>query len=1166
MALKFWTGCAGSGKSTKLYNYIIDESMKYPELTYIVVVPEQFNLQAQQDIVRLHPRHGILNIDVVSFTRLAHRIFEETGYGADGGEVIDDMGKNLILRRIAQIHKDELPVLGGNLDKLGYITQVKSAISEFMQYGISVEDANTFSEDAKDSGKGQLATKLKDIAFLYSEFLNSIKDKYTTREELMLRLAAVLPESEKVKKYVFAFDGFTGFTPVQLNVIENLLVLSKDVHVAITIDKREKNTDDVKITEHELFYLGKRTLSQLGRIADRNHIVQLDSDNIVDEIPVRFLRSGSAANHSEMLTFLERKLYRGGNEVYQGEININDEIHVLCGLNPEEEMELNALKIDRLIKEKGYKYSEIAIITGDIETYRGVIERTLKLHGIPYFTDKTQPVLLNPMIEYLRAAINVISDNYTYESIFRLLKTGLTDIDRADIDELENYCIATGVKGRSVWKRTFSKLPNTHKKDKAEEKADYLLNINKQREKVCNLFEKLENDLADGFTGRNKVSAKCYSLALYKMLERERIGQKLKDKSEWFDEQGKSDEARAYEQIFERVMHVLEQISQLLDDEKLTIREFGQLMDAGLDEIRIGIIPQNMDYVQVGDLTRSRLKDIRALFLIGVNDGIIPAAVASSGLISDSDKDFLMDKHEGVMFAPTARENAYTQQLYIYMMLTKPREYLSLSYSKINAGGESHRASYLIKTIQTMFPGVETEYMPADVKERISGAKPAFKVFTELFESYMNGDISQRHEIDELISFMAQNDRYYKKIAEIIDASKKEYGDERDESSIGHSIASLLYGKKLYASVTRLETYAKCAYQYYLKYGLELKEREEYDFAANDLGTVFHAALEKYAGMLIASGTNIADVDDETSLKYIEEAVEFAVASEDMSALYSTKRQAYLVKRIKRIMNRTVSVLKYQTGKGLFRPYNVEVDFSRIDDLDALNLKLSEDESLKMSGKIDRIDTYNENDKTYVRIIDYKSGNKNLDIAAVYEGRELQLVVYLDAAMEMIKKETNASVIPAGILYYHIDDPMLKESEVGSVSEIEAKVRKELKMKGYVNSEQHIVHLMDSECDGVRSDVIPAGFKKNSSELYADSKVLTTVEFDDAIKGAQNKIIQMGRDILDGKISTAIEQGFIDKYPKTCDYCDFKSVCHQRTGLEDEDVSEANDDSDNVEE
>lgn len=1135
MSLRFWLGPAGSGKSTKLYNYMIEESVKHPDMNYFIIVPEQANLSTQQKLVTLHPRKGILNMDVLSFNRLAHRVFEETGYGLDGGRVVDDMGKNLVLRRVSQIHKDELVMLGDNLRKLGYITEVKSVISEFMQYGISWETACQMCQEASEANKGQLAAKLKDVSLLYGEFLSYIKDHYTTREELMIRLAKILPSSEKIKKTVIAFDGFTGFAPVQNEVVEQLLMLCPEVHVVLNLDKR--SDDGISLEEHELFYMSKHTISKLGKLADACQVMQLDPVVILDEIPYRY-NNNSGSN--KMLAHLERNIFRNQMEVYAEPLT--ESISVLKALNPEEEMEAVARAISELIREKDYRYKDIAIITGDIELYRSSIERALTRHNLPYFTDQTQPILLNPMIEYLRAAISVLADNYTYESVFRLLKTGLADIEREEIDRFENYCIAAGVKGRSSYRKTFAYLPKEYRHEKAEGKAEYLIGINETRVKVNDIFEKLESEIADKYNAGTKATVECYAKALYKMMATHKIGQKLKKRAEEFAADGHSDESKAYGQIYERVLKVFEQMVELLGEEKLTIKEFGQLLDAGLDEIRIGLIPGSTDYIQVGDIIRSRVGDVKALFVVGVNDGLIPPGVSTGGLLSDDDKTFFTELHEDVAFAPTARESAYTQRLYLYMMLAKPSCELHLSYSKINPSGESIRPSYLIRTVEGLFPKMREKCIDEKLLSGVSDKKGSFRLIAENLRKYTDYELDEedRDVFEYLTSVYGGASEYSERLAKIIDNYRPEIS-----GNISKAVAAALYGHNLYSSVTRLETYASCAYEYYLKYGLKLNGREVFDFESNDLGTVFHSALEVYSNVLRERNISWDSISDEEAASIMDEAVERAVASEEMAALYSTRRKSYMVRRVKRIMRRTASVLKYQASNGKFIPHSVEVDFNSISNLDALNLKLSDEDSIRLFGRIDRIDTCSEDDTTYVRVIDYKSGETSLDIEAVYEGRQLQLVVYMDTALEMIRRSTGGKVVPAGILYYHVDDPVLKSNEVDDISKIEDIIRGKLRMTGYVNSDSHIINLMDSGFSK-KSDIIPVSLKKDG-DFAKESKILSSQGFEDLSDRTREAIVNMGRRILAGDIETAKDKGDLIKYPNTCDYCDYKSICRQKS-------------------
>lgn len=1140
--LQFYLGPSGSGKSTRLYNHIIEESMKNPDILYYIIVPEQSNLQTQQKLVKMHPRGGIINIDVLSFNRLAHRVFEETGYGSDGGRVIDDCGKNLVLRRVAQLHKNELEILGENLDRLGYITGVKSVISEFMQYGISIDKSKELSQISRDNNNEKLSLKLSDISLLYEQFLSFIKDNYTTREELMIRLSKVLPDSSKIKKTVCIFDGFTGFTPVQLTVIDQLLVLCKDVVVSLNYDSRQE--DDLMLKETDLFYLSKHTIKTLGKMADLERVVQLDPVVIKDEYALRF--------NNDELRHLERNLFRDSSKqfVRRGALDsdnkdglasdtITENIAIIKALNPDEEMECVARKIKDLVRVEGYKYSDIAIITGDLESYRSPAERALTLCGIPYFTDKTQPILLNPMIEYLRAVIAVLSNNYSYEAVFRLLKSGLMDISLRDIDEFENYVIAAGIKGRASYNKPFAYLPKVYRNADTDIKAEYLLRINDVRIRIADLFGSIENDIADRFNAGTKARVKVIATAIYNMLLRENIAFKMSKKAEAFANNQDDYRAKNFSQIYERVMKVFEQLVELLGDEKLTISEFGQLLESGFDEIRIGIIPTSSDYVQLGDLTRSRAGDIKALFLVGANDGLIPKKMDSGGLLTDEDKDFLQGAIPDIAFSPTAKDNAYTQRLYLYMMLTQPKDKLFISYSKVNQQGESIRCSYLIRVIDKLFGKVKVIDASGKGIKELSDKESAFKMLSLSLDDYLKGNLTDKSDYELLASYFSSQEVYRERFLNVILNNKY-----KATGKISKAVAAALYSHRLYLSVTRLETYAECAYQYFLKYGLKLSEREEYDFAARDLGSAFHASLERYVNLLKERNINNLDVSEEISKEIMDEAVEYVIASNEMASVYSSSRMAYTVSRIKRIMARTASILSYQAKKGLFKPHAVEVDFAAISDLEALNLKISDEDSIRLFGRIDRIDTCKEGDVTYVRVIDYKSGDTDLQLQAVYEGRQLQLVMYLATALEMVAKSDGGKVLPAGILYYHIDDPMIKSSEIKDTDDIEAVIRKKLKMKGFVNSDRHIITLNDAEIEK-ESDILPISLKKDK-ELSANSKVLSTDEFGDLMGKARETIVKLGESIVSGDIKTAKEAGYLTDYPDTCKYCDYKSVCRQK--------------------
>lgn len=1223
MSLQLWLGNAGSGKSYNLFNYITKEAEKHPDYNYLVIVPEQFTLQTQYDLVNMSKTEGIINIDVLSFARLAHRVFEEVGYANGSGLLIDDMGKSLIIRRLASQYENELPILGKHLKKLGYISEIKSVISEFMQYGIGNNEIESFKKAAKASGKGRLNSKLDDIQVLFNAFRKYIDEKYITSEEILDRVSSVVPESKKLKKSIIAFDGFTGFTPVQYKLIEALLVNCVDVHVTVLKDTcSEKKADETD--EQNLFYMSYKTITELNKRAKVNSINKKPDVIIGDDIPIRYRLYDGQLDKNGMIRHLEKNLFRDKPSVYEcftdekhevktkfnifntqsskenlysvDEVDTADEkdtnsikniedvsnikehsLVMFSSRNPYDEMKQVAIKINDLVREEGYHYRDIAIVSGDVETYMNSARRVFCNYDIPYFVDKTQPILLNPFIEYIRAIISILAEDFSYEAVFRYLKSTLTDIPMDSIDKLENYVLATGIKGYKKWNTRFVR----RKKDMDEDQLEAIDGIRKQ---VIDIFDKK-------FISKKTFPVRDIATEIYRLISINNIQSQLYKRSLEYKENGDGAKAKEYDQIYAHVMDLMDKIVELLGDEEVTVQEFGELMDAGFDEIRIGVIPSITDYVQIGDITRSRLRDVKALFFVGVNDGIIPLSNGSGGIISDMDREYLKTSDIEVELAPTNREKAYSQRLYLYMLMSKPQEKLFISFSKLSEDGKSLRPSYLINTIKELFPGIVVENTEnIDIYARACSEKAAFLEISEGLQPYISdmmnmakhsesikdvenileaennkedqdiikeervNDIesilledknlrneirntsayaASQHEIyKELIRIFAGSPEYHTELQQIVDMAFS-YNVFKAQDNISKAVAQVLYGKNLIGSVTRLESFAKCAYQHFLQYGLNIKERELFNFEPRDMGSIFHDSLQVYSELVKENNENWFTITEEKSDVLVKDAVERSIAQGDYAAVYSSFRTTYMIERMKRITKRTVSVLTEQIRKGKFEPSKFEMKFTSANDCKALNIELSEDEKMKLIGRIDRLDVLEDEHNIYVKIIDYKSGNQDFDLAAIYEGTKLQLVLYLNAASEMLKKDK--PVLPAGILYYHIDDPIV-DADAGENSEsINKKIAKELVMRGLVNSDKTIIDMMDSNFEG-SSSVIPVSKNKDGS-FGARSSVASTDEFKIISDYVDHTIKEMGRDILDGKTAFS---------GKNCDYCQYSSVCRYK--------------------
>lgn len=1110
MSLQFYFGPEGSCKSRVLYEEMIRRSMESRKQNFLIIVPDQFTMQTQKELVTLHERGGIMNIDVLSFSRLNYRIMEELG--VHEVPVLDDTGKSLVLQKVASNLKEQLPTLGGFLHRQGYIHEVKSAISEFMQYGIGVEEVSKLITCAKN--RGALEHKLKDLETLYQGFLTYIHGNYVTTEETLEVLRRNLSKSNILKDSVVVFDGFTGFTPIQNRVIQEIMRVANETVITLTMGSGEDPY--VLDGEQNLFHLSKKTVKDLSKLAEEVSVPRVED---------RFIKEPLESKGDE-LTHLEKSLFRYTGKPFEGK---TERIHIYETLTPSEEVHETGLMIRSLLSE-GMAYRDIAVITGNLESYVSFVETEFREIGIPYFIDRTKGINLNPMIELIQSALEIYLQDFSYESVFHYLRSGMTNLNMDEVDLLENYIIKTGIRGYRRWSRLFTR------KNKKEEQVEQLEVINDIRERFM-------SEIAL-FNTEKKRKAGDYVNLLYDYLVENHVQEKLLRFQQMFMQNGDLVREKEYAQIYRLVMDLLNQIYMLLGEEEISLREFSELLEAGFSEIEVGSIPQNVDRVLVGDMERTRLKQVKVLFFLGVNDGNIPKSASKGGIISDMDREFLRESE--IELAPTPRQQMYIQRFYLYLNLTKPSKRLYLSYAKMNSEGKSILPAYLIDQIRKMYPTLSVEkprndsvlekmitpkvgmrYLANDLREYVEGALLPEKetAFFTMYEAYGQKTLQQEGE-----AFA-----YERRREQLTDAAFIRYR----EKGISKAIARAIYGKELENSVTRLETFAACAYRHFLQYGLSLREREEFGFETVDMGNVYHAVLERFSEGLEKSDYTWFDFPEDFGRETVKTILESYAASYGDTILYHNARNAYAVDRMRRILTRTVFALQQQLKRGSFVPSQYEVSFRREDDLESVNVALSEEERLHLQGRIDRVDLMETDDKVYVKVIDYKSGVHQFDLAALYYGLQLQLVVYMNATMESEKKKhPDKEIVPAALLYYHIEDPMVESSVELSDEEINQEILKKLRMNGVVNAEPDLVEKIDHYMKD-KSDIIPVEKKKDGS-FSSKSSVMSHEELELISRYVNYKVKEIGSKILNGEIVVnPYEKGQRD----SCTYCAYQKVC-----------------------
>ena len=1061
MALQLVLGGSGAGKSTLVIEDVINKSIDNRDNNYIVIVPEQYTMSTQRKLVESHPRKGILNIDVVSFERLAFKVFAEIG--GENRPVLDDTGKNLILRKVLEDSRKDLRYYGGNINRVGFVSELKSVISELLQYDHSPEEVLAIADRIEDNAL--LNAKMRDIGLVYDRFKQYLHDNYITSEEILDVLCDYVDKSDIIKNSELVFDGFTGFTPIQYKLIKILLENARKITVTVTIDVTEK--PNVMDGMENLFFMSKEMINKLHVISDEVCKNQLPLDDILVEGP-------SKRFNSEQLAFLEKNIFRGRYERYDSD---NNNIRIYNARTVKEEIQYAASEIIRLTRHEGYRYRDIAIVSGDMSSYGVMAGNILKQNDIPVFVDAKKPVTDNPLVELIRGILEVILKNYSYDSVFRYLRSGLTGITRQETDILENYCLATGIHGRSAWHKTWIR--------KGRAKNGFVLeDMNRLREQIIEPVRELEDVLkCKTSTVRDRVKA------LYEFLCRLGCFDKLMKLAKSIDSESE------YEQIYRKTIELFDKMVELLGDQIVDMSEFNKIIDSGFQEIKVGLIPPSSDCVVVGDIERTRLDDIKILFFLGTNEGIIPKKNDNRGVLSEADRDKLESMN--VVLSADVRRKAFVQRFYLYLILTKPSDRLYISYSNKGADGAGILPSYIIRTIRQMFPDVTV---------------------TEL------GDVTEQFGYIRIPK------------AELV------YEENKFIEDLGETLALQLYGDVLYGSVSTFEGFTGCMFSYFLKTGLKLEERDEYNFAVADFGTIMHSIIENVCRQLKDEKRSPGSLSADERRQMIGETIDKISKDYADDILFDTNRNQFLIKRMTELADKTLWAVGKHMDAGVFAPDAFEFPF----EMDREQIALNEGYArMVIKGKIDRIDICEDDDNVYVRIVDYKSGNSQFDLLKTYYGIKMQLVTYLDAAMQIEqKRHPYKHIIPAGIYYYNMSDPILDvdgdalDDESGEVRDLDEMTLEKLRLAGATNSNINIIKMMDSE-ERSKSLVIPVDFNKDGS-VKKSSKVYNTDQLNVLGRYMERKMKDVGKEILNGNVAV---NPYSSGTNSACDYCPYSSVC-----------------------
>lgn len=1113
MGIRFIYGRAGSGKSTYCLNSIKDRVNDNNGNRLIYLVPEQYTFQRETMLLKDVGEEGLLRAQVLSFKTMAQRVFEECG-----GRVHDrmrDSGKSMLIHKILQESEEDLQYFNRISKEQGFTDIISDTITEFKKYNVT---PSVLREGITKVDDEELQSKLTDLANIFEKFDLSISENLVDTDDELTYLANKLSNCGLYDDAEIWIDEFTTFTPQQMEVIKVLAKRCKGVNIALCMDEVSSG-DGSEVTD--IFNSLKTTELRILNMMRNEHIGYEKPVNLNNNKNNRF-------KYNDELKHLEKYFFTYPFKGYKQDVNT---IRLYKANNSYDEVENVAKEILSFVRDKGYRFRDISVVCRNIDDYEKVATVIFNEYDIPFFLDKKIDILSNPLIVLILSSIEVMIRNWSYESVFKYLKSGLVNIDRHEIDILENYVLANGIKGFK-WTNELSMS------EEDNDEIDPIKVMIKVREPLIKLHSKI----------RGNKSVKAICTAIYEFLVELNCFNRIEEWISEFDKYGMQGKVMEYQQVSEIVIDILDQAVDVIGNDLITINEFYKILNAGFQNKEIGIIPIALDQVNIGDIARIKGRNVKVLFIVGVNDGILPAANKDEGILSDRDRDLL--KENGIELSSSTRAKVFEEQYMVYTALTLASDYLMISYPMADFEGKSLRSSIVIPRLKRIFPKLIEESDLFNLKEKadkyskVTAPIPTFnELILALRRNYENEEVEAYWK--DVYCWYKDKEEFYNKSGNILEGLKYSNDSEVVDREKLKKLYSIKDGRLLF-SVSRLENYAECPFSYFIKYGLKARDRKVYEFSAPDLGSFMHEILDEFTNKVKRERISWSELNSERCRSIVSDLIERKLIEDSNSILNSSKKYKYFTNRFKRVIAKSVSVLAEQMRKGQFEIFSNEFQFGNLKDGAPIKLELPSGEEVYLTGRIDRIDSLDLHGNTYIRVIDYKSGSKKFDLNELYYGLQIQLLVYLDAILKNSQYILHTQAMPGAILYFKIDDPIIKSKSELQDEEIRKQVLDKLKMNGLLLKDAELVKAMDNDME-TYSLVIPATFKKDG-DFSSNSSVITEEQFNILREYVNFKMIELCEDMLSGKIRIEPCKNQRTAY---CDYCDYSAICQFDTSIKD---------------
>ncbi|MFZ7133565.1 MAG: PD-(D/E)XK nuclease family protein [Eubacteriales bacterium] len=1082
-------GRQGTGKTAIIYNQI-NKCAESGEDHLLLIVPEQYTLEAEKELVRKLNLNGILHVEVISFSTLVQRVMEEVG-GLTRTK-LTNIGKQMAIQKIIDDHKNALWTYRGVINKVGLLEGIEEVISNMKKKGITSKTLDSFMQNYADNDI--LYHKLHDIRLISDSYDHWLGKNYLDQESAIDFVIENSLESLFLKNAKIWIDGFHTYTEQIYRLIEKLMILCKDITITLTHPITLNNKDK------DLFEINNRTKEKLDQL----------SGNQIRTIHCYF----EEKNKSPELLFLEKEFFCYSSKRYR---KIVKDISIFECDNVYNEMDQLCLYIIDLVQNQNYRWKDICVLTNDLNGYEFLIKRYMVEYDIPCFIDTKRSIADKPLSILIMSTLKSIAYTYPYEEIFALIKSGLLGLFAEEYEMLENYVLKYGIKGYE-WTSNFYRI--------SEHEAFDLEELNRLRDSIIAPIETLKKQISKNRTYLG------ISSALYAYMNSLHIQEKMNDQMHALKAKFLWEYAEEFAQIYNMIIKLFDELVEIFGETPVTLKEYFRVFEMGIQSIKLAIIPSTLDQIIVGDITRSRNSEVKITCIIGANEGILPGQTNKNNIITDYESALLY--REGLEIIEGSYHQSVQERYLLYNILSKGKDKIMISYPLANYEGSPLKPSIYIEQLKTIFPYIHVKQKYDNRLPIILNAKGSMKYMIEYYRGLCkNWGQDKFLEYEEVYLWYFKNEKYESLIKHIRDA----FVFDCSVKNIDHHLVESIYGKEVTTSVTGLESYIQCPFKHFVTTTLKPKEQEIYQISIPDIGQLLHHAIHGYASELKKENLDWKNVDDAMMVSLCQQVIDKITYEYKNGIFQRNARYTYLKNYLNRLFYRSISTLTQHHKQGKYNILGDELVFGKGRELPSIAIEISQERTLYLEGRIDRIDVLRRDGKIYFKILDFKTGEKKLSLSDIYHGISLQLLVYMWSCLNYGKSQS-WEAIPAGMFYFKLDDPLIL-SENSNLETIQNEIGKTLRLQGIMLKDPEVYK--DIDHDFSEATILNYKINKNGQFSASSTGLIDEDTVYRLIDHVQSVIRNVGNGIFNGNIMpTPIKT----KKFEACDYCQYKTICH----------------------